>query len=209
MVALQVAPIYLFFPLFATGGMFSDRILTKDLLKASKELEPIRHRDDKSIKIRLCKEDYIRIGIIIVLLFISLPWIAARLGLFLEPYDSTYMCRLLFFQPVHIGENHGWIGVYMLLSIILISKTEKLYIESIFKELSILLLCFLALWGIGLVIHDFVKEQFNLSFPFYVWGSDINFLQGFFIQILIILVLALIIYYLGWRGYYRLKFQDN
>ncbi|MHA1357522.1 MAG: hypothetical protein ACTSRC_05375 [Candidatus Helarchaeota archaeon] len=202
--ALQVAPIYLFFPAFATFGMVSDRILASDILKNSDQ-SMVNERSSKINTNRLCNEDYIRIGLIIALVFVSLPWITARLGLFLEPYDSTLGAHVLFFQPVHVGENHGWIGVSMIISVILITKTERLYMQSIFKELSIYLLCFLMLWGVGLTLDDFLWEQFHLNFPFLVWGSGTGFIWGIIAQSIVIAGLSFPIYYLGWCKYYKLK----
>jgi hypothetical protein len=187
---LQVGPIYLFFPLFATFGMVSDRILVKELLENLKDKVIIKEGRKSAIS----KEDIVRISSIILLIFVSLPWLAARLGL-----DAP----ILFFHPVHVGENHGWIGVYMLLSVILISKTERLYLDSIFKEISIYVLCFMMLWGFGLMIEDFTKEQFNSFFPFLVWGTTNDFWWGIILQIAIVAVISLPIYYFGWCKYYK------
>ncbi len=200
--ALQVAPIFLFFPVFALIGAVSDRILVKDLYMKSNVKKFIISQGEKS-RSRLVKEDYIRIGITIFLIFISLPWIAARLGLFLRLYDSTLMSDVFFFQPVHLGEHHGWIGIYMILCVLLLSKTEKLYLNSIFKELFIYLLCFLLIWGIGLLLNDFTYEQMHFTFPFLVWGTDTNFFWGLSIQILIVAALSFPLYYFGWYQYYK------
>ncbi|MDD1778813.1 MAG: hypothetical protein LUQ65_11680, partial [Candidatus Helarchaeota archaeon] len=172
-VAFQVAPILLFFPVFATFGAISDRILIGDLLKYSVRT----HSNDPKVQsehFRLSNEDYLRIGLTILLLFISLPWLAARLGLCLVPVDSTFVVHTFFFQPIHVGEHHGFIGIYMLLAILLISKTEKLYLNSIFKEVSIFGLCFAMIWGLGLVLDDFLQEQLNFDFPFWVWSTNPN-----------------------------------
>lgn len=194
-IILQVAPILAFFPIFATFGMISDRILASDTLKYSKFAQ-----SHSSMEIErgwnLSREDYIRIIDVTVLIFLAIPWIVARIG----------YSQILFFNPVHIGEHHGYIGFYMLVSLILISKTEKLYASSIFKEISIYLLCFLTVWGGGLMLEDFLKEQFSLTFTFVV-VLDLNNLGGLVIQIIIISVLSYLIYYLGWRKYYREKIK--
>lgn len=192
--AFQESPIFLLFPAFASFGMISDRILINDLLKYSVEggsvLIPVKTRRNG-----LNREDYFRIFLSILILFISLPWLAARLGI----------ARILFFQPVHLGEHHGFIGIYILLAILLISKTEKLYLNSIFKELTIFGLCFASIWGAGLVVNDFALEQLNFNFPFWVWDWDPNSLIWFAVQLCVILGLTSIIYYFGWRKYYRKK----
>lgn len=193
---ILLAALYLFFPLFATFGMISDRILAIDLLKYS---------DKNSIKIykkiqngRFSMEDLVLVILILSLIFFNLPWIAARFG----------FTQVLFYQPVHLGEHHGWIGTYMLISILLITKTEKLYLDSLFKEISIYLLCFLAIWGCGLVIDDFTTDQLNYNaFPFVVWSEDANFFISLSIQIVIVAMLSLILYYFGWRKYYKKRLK--
>jgi hypothetical protein len=203
-VAFQVAPVLLFFPAFATFGAISDRILIGDLLKYSTKNQS-DHRKIQSEQLLLSHEDYIRVGLIILLLFISLPWLAARLGLCLVPVDSTFVVHIFFYQPIHVGEHHGFIGIYMLLTILLISKTEKLYLNSIFKEVSIFGLCFAMIWGIGLVLNDFLQEQLNLNFPFWVWSTDSNLIGWLAVQIGIITVLTGLVYYFGWKKYYKEK----
>ena len=196
--AVQLAPLFIFFPLFATIGMVSDRVLVQDKLNLAKKSGSKGTITKNENKWQLNKEDCIRIILISIVLFISLPWMVARLGL----------SHVLFFQPVHLGEHHGWIGAYILLSIILISKTEKLYSKSIFKEGSIYLLCFLIFWGSGLLFEDFAKEQLNISFPFLVLDIfTLDQLGILAIQITIITILSFLIYYFGWRKYYKKKIE--
>ena len=136
--------------------------------------------------------------LIISLIFISLPWIAARFGFTSIP----------FYKSVHIGEHHGWIGSYIIFSILLITKTEKLYLDSAFKEISIYFLGFFAIWGCGLVIDDFMTDYLNnTSFPFVVWGEDAGFYASLIIQIVVVAILSFFIYYFGWRKYYRVKLK--
>jgi hypothetical protein len=201
-VAFQVAPILLFFPAFATFGALSDRILIGDILKYSAK-DHSGQLKVESGQFRLNREDYFRIGLIIVLFFISLPWLAALLGLGLVPVDSTFVVHVFFFQPVHVGEHHGFIGIYMLLAVLLISKTEKLYLNSIFKEVSIFGLCFAMIWGLGLVLDDFLQEQLNIGFPFWVWSTDPNLIGWLAIQIGIITLLTGFVYYFAWKKYYK------
>lgn len=201
-VALQVLPVLGLFPAFASFGMISDRILTKDLLRASKIDVSEREKLMMSSKIQknklLNKEDYVRIILAAILIFLSLPWFAARFG----------VAQVLFFSAIHLGEHHGYLGAYILLSIILISKTEKLYLDSIFKELSIYFLCFLTLWGGGLFIHDFAYEQLNFHIPFLVWGSGSEFYSSLFLQMSVIALLSFPIYYLAWRKYFKPKIKS-
>lgn len=201
-VAVQIAPIFLFFPVFATFGAVSDRILINDLLKYSTKGQPNQLKVESG-QFHLNREDYLRISLIILLLFISLPWLAARLGLCLVPVDSTFVVQVFGFQPIHVGEHHGFIGVYMLLAVLLISKTEKLYLNSIFKETSIFGLCFAMIWGLGLVLNDFLKEQLNFDFPFWVWSTDPSLIGWLAGQIAIIALLAGLVYYFGWKKYYK------
>ncbi len=204
-VAIQTAPFYLFFPGFATFGMIADRILTKDLLKLANYSTSIEKEDMIS---KLNREDYLRIGIILSLVLVGLPWIAARLGLFLTNVDSTIVSQVIFFQPVHLGDHHGFIGIYMLLSVLLISKTEKLYNNSIFKEITIYFLCFIAVWGLGLMIDDFFTEQLNLNFPMIVWFESFDLLGLFMVQCMIIAGISGLIYYFIWRKFYKLRINQ-
>ncbi|MHA1267723.1 MAG: hypothetical protein ACTSRS_20980 [Candidatus Helarchaeota archaeon] len=190
--AIQFAPLLGFFPSFATIGMIADRILVKDLLTTS-NFQHLTEPQTPRKASHYSKEDIIRLTMILILFFLSLPWIGARLGI----------TQILFFQNVHLGEHHGYIGFYILISVLLISKTEKLYYNSIFKELSIYFLCFSLLWGAGLFLNDFCSEQFLFQFPFVVWGEGADFFQAFVIQSLIIAILSLIIYYGGWRRHYK------
>jgi len=201
-IAIQESPIFLFFPGFVTFGMISDCILINDLLKYSVEGTSTPLLANTRVS-RLNREDYTRIFLIILILFISFPWLAARLGIFLQPYDSTFLVHFLFFQPVHLGEHHGFVGSYIILATILISKTEKLYINSIFKEISIYGLCFAWIWGLGLVLNDFFQEQLNIVVPFWIWSSSSEFYFLLFIQLGVISGVSGIIYYFGWRNYYR------
>lgn len=203
-VAFQVAPILLFFPAFATFGAISDRIMIGDLLRYSAKDFSAQEKV-QSKQSRLSHEDYIRIGGIILLFFISLPWLAARLGLCLVPVDSSFVVQALFFQPVHVGEHHGFIGIYMLIAILLISKTEKLYLNSVFKEVSIFGLCFALIWGLELVLDDFLQEQLNFDLPFWVWSTDPNLIGWLAVQIGIIALLTGFMYYFGWKKYYKVK----
>ncbi len=191
---IQVSPLLGFFPLFATFGMISDRILTQDLLHHSNYANSPENHTNQTGK-PLVWEDYLRMILVVILLFFGLPYIAALFGI----------PKIIFFQPVHLGLNHGFLGVYMLLSVILISKTEKLYSNSFFKELSIYILCFLTLWGLGLLIEDFAKEQLFLNFPFVIIGNDTEFFLNLTIQIVIVGVLSFLVYYLCWRQYYKRK----
>ena len=73
--------------------------------------------------------DPVRIVLAVVVLVLSLPWIAAELGFHLP--GDLFMGEELFRTPdghleaaVHLGEHHGWHGSLMLLSALVLSRVQ-------------------------------------------------------------------------------------
>ena len=73
--------------------------------------------------------DAVRIGLAIVVLVLSLPWIAAELGFHLP--GNLFMGEELFLAPdgqpeaaVHLGEHHGWHGSLLLLAGLVLSRVQ-------------------------------------------------------------------------------------
>jgi hypothetical protein len=73
--------------------------------------------------------DAVRIVLTLVILILSLPWIAAELGFHLP--GDVFMGPELLRTPdghleaaVHLGEHHGWHGSVMLLSALLLSRVQ-------------------------------------------------------------------------------------
>jgi hypothetical protein len=74
--------------------------------------------------------DPLRVVVAVVVLVLSLPWIAAELGFHLP--GDLFMGQELFptadgslEAAVHLGEHHGWHGALMLLSALVLSRVQS------------------------------------------------------------------------------------
>ena len=96
-----------------------------------------------------------------LVLVLSLPWIAAELGFHLT--GDLFMGQELFRTPdghleaaVHLGEHHGWHGSLMLLSALLLSRVQaggRLRISLLIGTAA------LAAYGAVNATQDFWQEQ--------------------------------------------------
>jgi len=184
------------FPFGLIGGMVFDRNLAKDLIQRLDSSDVIESSELKENK--LSNEDIYRIILISGLIFFSLPWIAALLGI----------NRFLFWNPVHVGENHGYYGFILVLFCILNTKIIKYNKDSIAREGIIFGFIGCSVWGSGWMVDDFLIEQFhfNLGFdtPLIDFPLNINSIPAsFIIQVLIVGAISLLIYYVLWWKYYK------
>jgi hypothetical protein len=105
--------------------------------------------------------DRVRIVLAVVVLALSLPWIAAELGFHLP--GAVFMGQELFRTAdghleaaVHLGEHHGWHGSLLLLSALVLSRVQAV------GRLRIWLLvgtAALAAYGAVNATQDFWQEQ--------------------------------------------------
>ena len=105
--------------------------------------------------------DLVRVILAVVVLVLSLPWIAAELGFHLP--GDLFMGQELFRTPegqleaaVHLGEHHGWHGSLMLLSALLLSRVQaggRLRISLLIGTAA------LAAYGAVNATQDFWQEQ--------------------------------------------------
>lgn len=101
-------------------------------------------------------------------------------------------------------------GYFIIFCSILNSKIEKLFDHSIVSEWIIFGFCFISIWGTGWLLNDFVYEQIapifpGAYFPFLTPSRADLYKPEFIIQIFIVMGLAFLMYYFGWRKYYRPK----
>lgn len=189
-IALRFGAVFSIFPLGFTLGLLADRFLARSIIEKARR--SINEEKVKKNKFGISIEDILRIGIITLLLYFALPWIAALFGI----------THFLWFQPVHVGEHHGYYGFLLVIFTILETRVVKYYQDSFGREIILLGFIFFAVWGLGWIVDDFLLEQFSFDMLFTTpLLEPINYFT-FSIQMLIIGVTTLLIYYIGWRRFY-------
>lgn len=167
-------------------------------------------------------KDTYRIILSIILIFISLPWIFAVIGVFIGdiPIFSFFMSRQPIpwesgFPAVHLGLHHGYDGFYVCALIVLASYTIN-WIRT--KPLKILMgiACSIgAFYAAYLVAQDFLNEQFYKYYR--LNGMDIPFLRPLplpsnfsdpitYIILSVIMVLGILTYIFTWKK--RVEFSQ-
>jgi len=110
--------------------------------------------------------DRVRIGVAVVALLLSLPWLAAELGFFLD--GVPLLGRLFQTGPysahvalpgVHHGHHHGIDGVLLLLVALLLSRAVPSMRHRALRVATGLYLALMAAYGIGNAANDFWAEQ--------------------------------------------------
>lgn len=194
-IALRFGLFFAIFPFGLSLGAAADRYFTNESIsKANKQINN-ESKEKKSFNMSI--EDILRLIIIITLTFIALPWIAALFG----------VEKILFFDRIHVGEQHGYYGFLLVLFALLNTKIIKYNKDSIAREIIIFGFTFFGVYGTGLLIDDFLIEQFNLDMNFYIPFYEGFDLSTIFIQLFIILLISLVIYYIFWRKIYYHKIK--
>jgi hypothetical protein len=113
--------------------------------------------------------DRIRLVLAAVLLFCALPWIAAGwdLSLPLPGLRSLFLTDQLRSQPgmpgvhqaVHAGFHHGWAGVMLALTALLLSRALPYLSRPRLRHALALYLSFLLAYGLANAVQDFQLEQ--------------------------------------------------
>ena len=195
-VASRFAFVFAIFPGGLIGGMIFDRkhargtLSRLDLTDSSK----LSEREEKKIQ----TEDIYRIILISGMTFFALPWIFALFG----------VTRLFFWNPVHVGENHGYYGYILVVFCILNTKIIKYNKDSFARELIILGFIACAVWGAGWMVDDFLIEQFRFNLGFDTPLIDFSLKSiplTFIIQTIIVGGISFLIYYVVWWKYYKNK----
>ncbi|MBD3228226.1 MAG: hypothetical protein GF329_08550 [Candidatus Lokiarchaeota archaeon] len=181
------------FPFGLTFGMIADRYFAKKNVFNSEKKKKINKKTN-----RIEIEDILRIIIIFILTFISMPWIAALFG----------VNQILFFRSIHIGEQHGYYGFLLVLFAVLNTKIIKYNEDNIAREIIIFGFTFFSVFGSGLIIDDFLIEQFNLDIHFYIPFYDGLDIFTIMIQLSIIFIISFIIYFTFWRRFYYQKIKE-
>ncbi|NVM01644.1 MAG: hypothetical protein HWN67_04885 [Candidatus Helarchaeota archaeon] len=210
--AFSFAILFAFIPFGLSLGVIGDRFY------AQLELQNYKNEEIelKIIPNKLNKEDKIRIILIIIATVTTIPYINALTGIYVVGVNITIpilgieglKAQIWPFFPTHLGLNHGWLGYFLIISAILNSKIEKLFKHSIVSDWIVFGFCFLAIWGTGWLINDFVSEQIapifqGAYFPFLTPSRSDLFKFELLIQIIIVLGFAYIMYHFGWKKYYR------
>ena len=106
--------------------------------------------------------DPVRLGIAAVMLFVSIPWIAADLGFFLP--DGLFIMRRvapdtdgLPIAAVHLGHHHGFDGALVALSALLLSRPRLKRGATAWVTLAVTSLAFA--YGIVNCVQDTWNEQ--------------------------------------------------
>lgn len=194
LVAIRFGFFFAIFPGGMTAGMIFDRYLVKDHLRAKNPDNTKKNVEKNTIS--LSKEDIFRIIIIIIITVISIPWILAIFG----------FTPSIFFNPVHIGENHGYYGYLLILFAVLNTKIIKYNKDSIPRELIIFGFIACSVWGAGWMLDDFLIEQFSFNLGFDTPFIDFplyNIPLTFIIQVLAVIGISFLIYYGLWWKYYK------
>jgi len=196
LVAIRFGFFFAIFPGGMTAGMIFDRQLAKNQIGSMSPNNS--EKNEANNKIMISREDIFRIIIILVITIISIPWILAIFG----------FTPAIFFNPVHLGENHGYYGYLLVLFAVLNTKIIKYNKDSVPRELIILGFIACSVWGAGWMLDDFLIEQFrfNLGFdtPFINFTLD-QIPATFFIQVMAVSGISLLIYYGLWWNYYKRK----
>jgi TolB protein len=109
---------------------------------------------------RRMRGDRIRLGVVVVLLVLSLPWIAADLGLSFGDMNAWWapfgQARL--HHAVHHGHHHGMDGMLLVLTAILLSRALAGAPRRLRRPVGIYL-GILAAYGLGNILNDAWYEQ--------------------------------------------------
>jgi hypothetical protein len=106
--------------------------------------------------------DPVRVVVAVVTLLVSLPWIAAEVGLHLP--QGVFLTTKLYAEPgqpptpaVHLGHHHGWTGALLIVTALLLSRVR---LRSTRLGTTYALLLGLALsYGAAILVNDFWHEQ--------------------------------------------------
>lgn len=158
-------------------------------------------------------KDKFRMIATILLLFVSLPWIFAIMGVFIGniPGLNFFMSKQSIpweknFPAVHLGMHHGFQGFFLCLTVILISYNINRVRNNNLKKFWGIIINIILMLGIYFVIQDFMNEQFYNFFR--LNGIDLPFLNlipleisdfRIYFVITAIIILGILSYFYIWR----------
>ncbi len=207
-----------FLPFGLTIGIIGDRILSNIELKKLQPEEVDKIKNKKEFN----REDKIRLLILAITTFLTIPYYNALSGFFTIGFNLTIpllgieclKAQIWPFFPVHLGLNHAWLGYYLVVCAVLNSKIEKYFDHNAMSNLIVFGFCFLSLWGVGWMLNDFINEQIapiipGASFPFLTPSFRSLFSLAFLFQVMIVFGLAFLMYHFGWKKYYLPRIIKN
>lgn len=107
--------------------------------------------------------DPVRLAVALVVVLVSLPWIAAEVGLHFP--QGVFLTTRLYTEPgqqptaaVHLGHHHGMMGTLLVLSALLLSRPRLG--DQRLRKLYGALVGLMLVYGAANVINDFWHEQF-------------------------------------------------
>ncbi|MHA1270888.1 MAG: hypothetical protein ACTSPY_13930 [Candidatus Helarchaeota archaeon] len=123
--------------------------------------------DVSEIELTPFYKDKFRIIMTICLIFVSLPWIFALIGIFIGdipglnffmskqpiPWENNY-------PAVHLGMHHGYHGFYICVCVLLISYCINWIKNRKIKTFTGLMFNMVLIFGIYSIAQDFMNEQF-------------------------------------------------
>jgi hypothetical protein len=111
--------------------------------------------------------DRIRLGITVVVVFLSLPWILAELGFYIGDVPllgSIFMSREIpageTHAAVHLGDHHGLSGAMFLLAGVWLSRLIPQITPSIIRWSLVAYMSLMMVYGSFIAAQDFWLEQF-------------------------------------------------
>jgi len=190
-------------------------LLIDHRIGSAKESE-FTHQRDLNLSQKMTKpfyKDKFRMIAIIILIFVSLPWIFALVGVFVGdiPGLNFFMSNQAIpwednLPAVHLGMHHGFAGFFLCASVILISYNINWIRNQSLKKFWGILFNIVLILGIYFITQDFMNEQFYNFFR--LNGIDLPFLNlipfelsdfRMYIVLAIIILSGVLSYFYIWR----------
>jgi hypothetical protein len=106
--------------------------------------------------------DPLRVAVALVTVLVSLPWIAAEVGVHFP--QGVFLTTELYAEPgepptaaVHLGHHHGWTGALLVLSALVLSRSRL--IDRRLRKVYAVLLALALAYGAAVLVNDFWHEQ--------------------------------------------------
>jgi hypothetical protein len=160
-------------------------------------------------------KDKFRMIATIILVFVSLPWIFALIGVFIGdiPGLNFFMSKQVIpwednLPAVHLGMHHGFAGFFLCVSVILISYNINWIKNKNLKKFWGILFNIVLFLGIYFVLQDFMNEQFYNFFR--LNGIDLPILNlipfepsdfRMYIVLVVIIITGILSYQYIWKNY--------
>lgn len=109
---------------------------------------------------------------LVILTFLSLPWLFAIVHL---DISKIPVFNSMFLFPNHVGIHHGYEGWFAFIAIILLFPIIKEFRNKVLKKVASVLLLILLVITVRNLVDDFIVEQleprFGIKSPFNIFGG--------------------------------------